>query len=66
MLAANQPNGLGSVVSVDMKARRVTCRTTDSHAAHAVELLANRKGLKVLTTRPDDGSYVIGVTGFKA
>jgi hypothetical protein len=63
-LVAAQPNGLGSVVAIDTNTRRARCRTCDSHAAHAIELLAARKGLKTLTTRPDDGSFVIGVTGF--
>lgn len=63
-LLADQPNGLGSVVAVVVSRRRVTARTSDDHAAHAVEILAARKGLKTLTTRPDDGSWVIGITGF--
>lgn len=65
LIAAN-PNGLASIVAVTVKARRVNVATTHAHAASAIELLATRKGLKVLVTRPDDGSFVIGITGFKA
>lgn len=59
-----QNYALDSVVALTVKARRVNAQTRDDHAAHAIEMLAARKGLLTLTTRPDDGSFVIGITGF--
>lgn len=58
------PNGLGSALSVELRARGLTVRTFDDHAAHAVELLATRRGLRVLVTRPDTGQFVLGLKGF--
>jgi len=59
------PHGLASIVAITVKARRITISTVHPHAASAVEILATRKGLKTLVTRPDDGSFVLGITGFK-
>jgi hypothetical protein len=59
-----QPTGLASAVTLDVRARAVTVRTRDAHAAHAVEHLARRRGLRVLVTRPDDDSFVLGLRGF--
>jgi len=39
--------------------------TRDDHAAHALQLRATRAGLRVRLTRPDDGAYVLGVSGFR-
>lgn len=63
-LLLNAPNGLGSVVGVEVNAWSLKASTRDDHAAHAVEILAKRKGLKVLRTLTDEGLHIIGLKGF--
>ena len=59
-------DGSGTTATVGGRgAGSVKLVTRDDHAAHAFWLHANRAGLKVLTTRPDDGSFVVRVTGFR-
>ncbi len=62
LVAAN----LGSVVAVTRQtASAVVYATADGDAAHALTQMAEQKGVRVLVTRPDDGSYVIGLRGFR-
>lgn len=52
---------LGSVVGVEVKPLSVVATTRDSHAAHAVALLAGRKAAYHQTREPEPGRFVITV-----
>lgn len=55
---------LADVITLTEARGSVRAETRDSHASHAVELIANRAGLRALATMTDDGLHVVTVRGF--
>lgn len=57
---------LAHAVGLHVSAKSIRCETRDDHAAHAVEMLALRKGLQVRSTFLEDGRYRVNLRGFIA
>lgn len=64
-LQAHQ-KGLWAVIApgTTVGRRLLAVRSQDDHAVHAVQILAERLGLRTLRTQTDEGLHVVSVRGF--